>query len=456
MVRNLRIAAIGSWIALLLVVAFAGGRQMRRGESARLSEQERVALMPESALRRVFELSASEIGTEPDDTFREVLQRVRSDYVEPITDESKLAAGAVRTMLASLDDPKTRYLDPKQHTVLQRQIAGRFVGIGATLQVVKQKRGKIEQRRLVVVAPAPGGPAERAGIRAGDAITEIDGRWVIAYDPRLEIDLDSYRNLKEREKKQIRQEKLAKLTDGISITKALDQVSGDGSRTLKLTLERPGAPAPIKVEVQTAETEVDPVDLQPVNQSTVYLRVTQFNARAVQELKAIAPRLKSQAVILDLRDNSGGPATAEPVNSLKAALSLLATLGVSGHVGSIRRPNDQAMKLQVAPTGASPARVAVLMNAGTSNLAELVAGDLREIRKARLVGTKTSGDGTFQKLHNLRGGAGMTINAGRLLTAGGLDFHGKGLVPDVAVPTGGPRYDRDPAVIRAVSLLAKA
>jgi carboxyl-terminal processing protease len=430
-IRNLRIAALGSWIILLLVVAFAGGRQMRRGEPPRTSELERVALMPESALRRVFEMSAAEGGAEPADTFREVLQRVRTDYVEPITDENKLAAGAVRTMLASLDDPKTRYLDPKQHQALQRQIAGRFVGIGATLQVVKQKRGKIEQRRLVVVAPAPGGPADRAGIRAGDAITEIDGRWVIAYDPRLEIDLDSYRNLKEKEKKQIRQEKLAKLTDGITIAKALDQVSGAGSRTLKLTLERPGSAAPIKVDVQTGETDVDPVDLQPVNPSTVYLRVTQFNSRAVEELKALAPRLKSQAVILG-------------------------ALGVSGNAGSIRRPNDQAMKLEVAPSGSHAARVAVLVNAGTSNLAELVAGALRESKKAQLVGTKTSGDGTFQKLHNLRGGAGMTVNAGRLLTAGGLDFNGKGLVPDVAVSTGGPRFERDPAVTRAVSLLGKA
>lgn len=456
MIRNLRIAALGSWIVLLLMVAFAGGRQMRRGEPPRTSELERVALMPESALRRVFEASAAEGGAEPADTFREVLQRVRTDYVEPITDENKLAAGAVRTMLASLDDPKTRYLDPKQHQVLQRQIAGRFVGIGATLQVVKQKRGKIEQRRLVVVAPAPGGPADRAGIRAGDAITEIDGRWVIAYDPRLEIDLDSYRNLKEKEKKQIRQEKLAKLTDGITIAKALDQVAGTGSRTLKLTLERPGSATPIKVDIQTGETDVDPVDLQPVNPSTVYLRVTQFNSRAVDELKALAPRLKSQAVILDLRDNSGGPATAEPVNALKAALSLLGTLGVSGNAGTIRRPNDQAMKLEVAPSTAPAARVAVLVNAGTSNLAELVAGALRESKKAQLVGTKTSGDGTFQKLHNLRGGAGMTVNAGRLLTAGGLDFNGKGLVPDVSVSTGGPRFERDPAVTRAVSLLGKA
>lgn len=442
--------------SLLLAGAFLVGLNLRAASrSARLMRSQ-VAVAPETLIGRPDpSRDADASGFTPDDTFREVLQRVRTEYYESHIDENKMAGSAVRTMLASLDDPRTRYYDAAQRKQLDAQLAGTYTGIGASLAVVRQKKGSIEQRRLRVVAPAVGGPADRAGLRPGDFITEIDGRWVIAYDPRLEIDRSVFSDLKERQKKQIWNQATQKLKDGVSLSKALDLLTASTTKPVVLTVERPGAPKPLKLTVDCHTTTVAPAEYRSLTPAVGYLRITQFTDSSLPQVERAASSAP-HSLIIDLRDNAGGPVRTASTGVLHAALRVLSSFTPGGVVGRVQRTGGQTMALEARGTSGPAHKLAVIVNNGTANLAELVAAALREKAGARLVGSHTAGDATYQKLFYLHDGAAMTVTAGSLRTSRGVAFGGTGLAPDVPVATGAPRIEHDAAVERAVALLAKA
>lgn len=443
----------------LVYVSFAGGQRLRSVVAGPVSDKTRVSALPEMFRGRVEAAQSPDAddGSDPGNTFLEVLRYVRNEYVDPIDDETRMSYGAVRTMLMSLDDPKTRFLEPKQRKGLENQVDGRFSGIGAVVTVVKRKRGPIEERRLAVIAPAPGGPADRAGVRAGDIITEIDGRWVIAYDPRRDLDhLRAQGTEKNKEYQKAFKDATKMLTDGITLPKALEQITTVEGKQLTLTIQRAGAATPIKVVVEAKPTLVEPVQFQALNDRVAYLRVTQFNDRATEAFTRALQNAKPRSLILDLRDNAGGPIRDARSGTYASVLALLGRLTKGGQVGTLIRKGDRREPITVTASGNGSYRLAVLVNRGTANLAELTASALKEKAGATLIGASTFGDATMQKLVGLQGGAGMTLTAGKFLTSAGLDFSGKGLKPDIVVSTGGPRASDDPAVQRAVSVLTGA
>jgi len=393
------------------------------------------------------------VDVSPIDTFRDVLEMVHTEYVEKVDDDTKLSAGAVRTMLYALDDPATRYWSPEQFAMLQQQLDGQYTGIGATLAVAKIKRNDIEQRRVTVVAPVPGGPAAKAGVRAGDFITEIDGHWVIAYDPRLDLNRLALRSMPDTEYRKIMKDATEKLTDGISWPRALETLLKPKEKELKLTLERPGATQPITVTVVPATVQSPVVEFRKVSGDIGYVRVTQFSPSAPAEIKkALADAGRIKGLILDLRDNPGGPDFEGARSVLASMAGSLGALGIRGEVGTIvkgtvRRP------VTASSSAAKPTSVAVLVNKGTSNVAEVAAEACRKRAGAIVVGAATRGDWKYQKLVPLKVGA-MTITAGKWLLAGGQPFPGQGITPDVMVKESGTG-SADPVISRAVSLLGR-
>lgn len=446
-------------LAFIVCASFATGRRLRQVIAHTDHSKARVTALPESAIgARTNDTTATEPfdDASPAETFLEVLKYVKSDYVERITDEKKLGFGAVRTMLASLDDPQTRFVEPEQRKQLEEQINGHFTGIGAVLTVIKQKRGDIEQRRLAVVAPAPGGPADKAGILAGDIITEIDGRWVIAYDPRKDLDRLRIRELTDEQYRKAFKDATQRLMDGITLPKALEILSTNQKKPLAITIERPGTSAPIKVNVLTASVTIEPAEFKPLNSRVGYLRVTQFNDRATKLFTEALASAEQKAFIVDLRDNAGGPIDSGVRGVYGSARALLSQLTPGGQVGTILRKGNRRDPVMATSSRAPARKLVVLVNRGTANLAELVAAALKEKAGAILMGTPTFGDSIMQKLVPLQNGAAMTVTAGKFLTASGVDFAGKGLTPDVAVAATGARSTNDAMVQRALSTLSGA
>jgi carboxyl-terminal processing protease len=422
-----------------------------------IGHETRISSLPEAGLSGLFGLGSAPQqgdGGSPADTFQDVYRYIKSEYVDHLDDDKKLSYGAVKTMLLSMDDPKTRFLDPAQLKKTREQMDGKFTGIGATVAVVKQKKGVIDQRRLAVVAPVPGGPADKAGVRAGDMITHVDGKWVIAYDPRQDLDKIHAKDMDDAQIRKAMLGAIKRLQDGISLPKALDLISAPDGKNLELTLERQGSTDPVKVKIVTASVSVEPAEFKVVNDKVGYLRITQFSDRSVAIIQSAITSTPKRSLIIDLRDNSGGPITVNKPLPTSAA-ALLTRLCGGGDVGNVvRKGGPEPIRLD--KSSAPKIKVAVLINHGTANVAEVVASALKEKGGATLIGAHTFGDSIMQRLVTLRDGAAMTLSAGKYLTASGQEFTGKGIQPDVAVATGGPQMSDDAAYKRAVTALTGA
>jgi len=453
-IRPVKVILFIASLGLVVGVSFAGGQRLRRAVvNPIVGHETRISSLPDVGLTGIFGLGSSPQqgdGGSPADTFQDVYRYIKSEYVDHLDDDKKLSFGAVKTMLLSIDDPKTRFLDPAQLKKTRDQMDGKFTGIGATVAVVKQKKGAIDQRRLAVVAPAHGGPADKAGIRAGDFITHVDGKWVIAYDTRQDLDKIHAKDMDEVQLRKTLANAVKRMQDGISLPKALDMISAADGKTIELTLERQGATDPVKVKIVTASISVEPAEYKAVNEKVGYLRITQFSDKATAVIQS-ALSSPTRSLIVDLRDNSGGPI---PVNKPLpgSAAALLIRLCGGGDVGNVvRKGGPEPIRLE--KSAAPKPKIAVLINHGTSNVAEVVASALKEKAGATLIGAHTFGDSIMQRLVTLRDGAAMTLSAGKYLTASGQEFTGKGIQPDVPVATGGPQMSDDTAYKRAVTAL---
>jgi carboxyl-terminal processing protease len=401
-----------------------------------------------------FRLSDLEAGQGADippvEVFSSVLERVQREYVEDSSDNYKLSHGALTQMLASLDDPKTGFLEPPVRKVRQEAHAGKFRGIGAVLTVSRTKVNEITYNYVTVVGVMPGSPAEKAGIKTGDRITDIDAHWIRSYS--IAVDIERLR--KSDKSDAARQEEFKKIVErfqkGFSIPKAIESlISGEG-KEMKLTLQRAGQTAPLKVTLKTALTEVDPVEFSIVGNKVGLLKIRQFNPRATQEFQqafaALDPALKG--LILDLRQNPGGVQSdaKSGVDGYQSALQLIGHLAGSGSIKIARRP-QQPENIAIQGYASAPKLpLVVLVDQGTANLAELVASTLRDTRKAKIVGSKTFGDPVLQLFTILKDGSGIEMTTAHLLTAAGEDLS-KGVLPDIAA--GEDALQRALATLRA-------
>jgi carboxyl-terminal processing protease len=456
--RSLKFVVAITVLLGVLSLGFLEGRTLRRTATPIGAAQLRAGRFTLSASARSGDAPAGagdasdtqDTGVAPADIFETVLDHVRRDYVDPTGPDSKLTEGALSRMFSSLDDPKTVYLAPALRAARQQELGGDFHGIGAALTMVQQKKDGVDYRLLEVVDAMPGSPAEKAGLKPGDSITDIDSHWVITYSPLVDIEKIQKEKTSDVEKEKAFQNISNRFKSGYSPIKAMTVlVTGNGAQ-VQLTVDRPGVPAPIKVTLTTAETRVDPVEFKMVGKAIGYLHVHQFNTHATEKFQqALASAGALKGLILDLRANPGGE-SADPHSGINAYESAIALLGrlTHGMVGQIARHPKVMQPVMITGDKPTHVPVVVLVDQGTANIAEFVAAAMHARSRARIVGTKTFGDSVLQLFTAFKSGAGVELATAHLLDAQGADLH-EGVRPDVAISAG----SGDAALNRALQLV---
>ncbi len=350
--------------------------------------------------------SAAELRSSPKELVDEVWQVVNREFVdESFNDTDWLdqrqqllardyateedAYAAIRTTLAGLGDPFTRFLDPDDFSQMQIETAGELSGVGMQLGVAE------ETEELVVISPTEGGPAADAGIATGDILTAIDGESTAEMD----------------------------------INQAVNLIRGEVGTEVTLTMKR---------EVETLEFTVtrEVISLPVVshnireegNQSIGYIRLSQFSSHAAEEMLVVLEELEAANIdgyVLDLRSNPGG---------LLFASTEIARMFINdGAIVSVDDRNGERDVIEATGTALSNKPLAVLVNGASASASEILAGALQDSERAVLVGSQTYGKGSVQSVHNLSGGTGVAVTIARYRTPSGRDINHLGIVPDITV-----------------------
>ena len=297
---------------------------------------------------------------------------------------------AIRGMLASLDDPYTRFLDPKEFKEMQIDTSGELTGVGIQISLDK------DTKEIVVVSPIEGTPASKAGVQPKDVIVSIDGQP----------------------------------TKGMTTEDAVKLIRGTEGSDVVLGLRRNGSV--IDVPLVRARIEIQAVDSQlntSANGTKVgYIRLKQFNANASKEMRAAIRELEkqgSQGYVLDLRSNPGGllEASVDIARKWLDEGTIVSTKTREG-IQDVRRATGNAL---------TERPVVVLVNEGSASASEILSGALQDNERGLLVGQKTFGKGLVQSVRGLSDGSGMTVTIAKYLTPKGTDIHKNGIQPDVPV-----------------------
>jgi C-terminal peptidase prc len=405
----------------------------------------------------------------PGALFHEVLQKLKVYYVEPLPSGTKLSYGAIDAMLNELKDPNTRFLTREEVEALRAASLGQYSGLGAVLTIRRQAADEATAavparerspsvRTITVVSVPPGSPAEKAGLKPGDRITELNGRWIAPVHlsfralTQLTDDLgpqdyrprDPEEPVEPREPDPERQKARKELDEARSrwrnsteLPIVMQTLVSEDRGEHELTIER-GQPAKtLKIKVNFGRTKVDAFSSRRLNDSTGYVQILAFNSETPKRLGDVLAEFQQSGIknlVVDLRNNPGGS-----IEAARDAAGLLlgqVKLAVLQERDASRKLVDRGLFARGAARF-KPASTSVLVDGGTAGSAELVAAALRDHLGAHLVGSTTFGDGTEQELIPLETGAGISITRAKMLTSKSLDFEGKGLKADVA-PQGDP------------------
>lgn len=394
-----------------------------------------------------------------------VFRLVRDEYVEPV-EVDKLTHSSLEALLGSLDDPRSQFLRPEQREQFTRALNGEVQGIGAVLTVTKRKTtlrvgnetAPLKQNLLQVVAVVPQSPAEKAGLKPGDFIDAIDGQWILSEDPFAEITQLQRMHSPREQIRQASERARQRLQKSISISDAIRQLSQTPSeakdaKPLQLTIKRAGQT--LTVEVARTTTRVRPLEYQLIQGRWGYLRPNLLNAAASREFANALRTLKqggAKGLVIDLRGVA--------IGQQEPALHMLSLLATKPQVAQIEYRDGNKYKLRPLklPKAPQPARlpIAVLVDRGTYNVAELAALAIRQTANARIFGMPTFGDASQTNLYQLKDGSGFTLTVGRYVALDGTKFHQKGIQPDVRIaaePRMRGQIGGDPVLERALRWL---
>lgn len=325
--------------------------------------------------------------------FSQALSLVQQNYVEE-PDTQEMIRGAIRGMLRSLD-PHSTYMNPDMFKEMQIDTAGEFQGIGITIGV----RDEI----LTVIAPIDDTPAFRAGILAGDKIIKVEG----------------------------------KPTRDMTLMEAVKIMRGPKGTDVTITIVRQGEKKPIDFTITRDVIPLHSVKTKEIDDDVGYIRVTQFQKKTVKEfddaLKKIL-KVKTESfkgLIIDLRNNPGG--------LLMSAVELANRFIDSGNIVSTKgRLKNQNFDYKAdSKSNEFPYPIVVLINGGSASASEIVAGALRDHRKAILIGTTSFGKGSVQTIYRLEDGSGMRVTTAKYYTPNGTSIQNTGIEPDIEVRNNG-------------------
>lgn len=339
-----------------------------------------------------FSVSAQEINSETYkqlNLFGDVFERVRTEYVDEVTDEELIKA-AVNGMLTDLD-PHSSYLDEEGFKDMRVQTKGEFGGLGIEVTM--------EDGLVKVVSPIDDTPAYRAGIEAGDFITHIDESPVM----------------------------------GLTLSEAVDEMRGKVGTEIVITILREGE-EPFDVTIVRDIIKIRSVRSR-VEGNIGYIRITAFNAQTQPGLEKAIKEIKEElgdkliGYVLDLRNNPGG--------LLDQAISVSDSFLESGDIVSTRSRHEEDNQLEKATPGdlADGLPIVVLVNGGSASASEIVSGALQDHHRAIVMGTKTFGKGSVQTILSLGEHGAMRLTTARYYTPSGRSIQAKGILPDIIVET---------------------
>ncbi len=320
--------------------------------------------------------------------FGEVYERVRSEYVEKVSDKELIEA-AINGMLQSLD-PHSSYLNADSFTEMKIQTKGEFGGLGIEVTM--------ENGLVKVVSPIDDTPAANAGVQSGDYISHIDDEPVM----------------------------------GLSLSEAVDKMRGPINTKLKITVIREGNDA-FDLNLKRAIIKVTSIKSKK-EEDVAYLRITSFTQKTyknlVKEYNKLSLEMKGnmKGLVLDLRNNPGG--------LLDQAVSVSDAFLNRGEIVSTRGRDNKGEQRYNASKGdiTNGLPIVVLINGGSASASEIVAGALQDHKRGILMGTQTFGKGSVQTIIPVTSKGAVRLTTARYFTPSGSSIQAKGISPDIYVP----------------------
>ncbi len=322
--------------------------------------------------------------------FAQALALIEQQYAEPKTTKD-LVYGAINGAVGTLD-PHSSFMTPDEFRELQIETKGKFSGIGIEIT--------LKDRTLTVVSPIEGTPAYQGGLKAGDQIVKING----------------------------------KSTKNISLMEAVKLIRGPKGSKVTLTINREGFQQPKEVVITRETIPIRSVKARILDDGIGYVRITNFQDSTNNDLEAYLKKMKQRLVpfkglVIDLRNDPGGlleQAVRVSDEFLKSGL-IVYTEG---------RSRNQNMRFYARPTEegkVATAPIVVLINEGSASASEIVAGALKDQKRAVIVGTKSYGKGSVQTIIPLDDGSALRLTTALYFTPSGVTINEKGIKPDVVV-----------------------
>ncbi len=309
---------------------------------------------------------------------------LKNNYVDEVSDID-LLRGAIDGMVDSLGDPYSQYFTPKDFQDFNETTSGNFGGIGVVINT--------KDKQVIVVSVLEGTPADRAGIKAGDKIIEVDG----------------------------------KETSELSLNEVSALIKGEAGTVVNMGILRDGEKQILKLDLPRETIKINPIEHKILGQGIGYLKIGEFNENTVANLDRALEDFRKGGVlgiVLDLRNNPGG--------LLDQAVGVSARFVPKGPVVKVvaKDGKDQTFMSNTEP---SPFKLVVLVNGGSASAAEIVAGAIKDRGTGIIVGEKTFGKATVQRPLNLGILGGIKLTIARYVTPNGTDINKEGIHPDVVV-----------------------
>ena len=303
-------------------------------------------------------------------------------------DSEKMSDSVYKGIVDGLDDKYAAYYTSDEYKEITEKSDGVYCGIGA---YVTQN---VTTGAITIVRPMPNGPADKAGIKAGDIICAVDGTDI----------------------------------SGKDLTEVLSLVKGEKGSAVNLKIYRKGEKDYIDIKVIRDEIEEDTVSYKMLDDKIGYIQVTGFEAVTVKQFNKAVDKLEKKgekALIIDLRDNGGG--------LLDTAVKMLDRILPKELVVYTKDKQGKAEEYYAKDNKKVSVPIAILVNENSASASEVFAGALQDYGVAKLVGTKTFGKGIVQSIFNLTDGTALKMTVAKYYTPKGRNIHEKGLTPDVKV-----------------------
>ena len=321
------------------------------------------------------------------DLFGEVLEKINKEYVDEI-DQSESMDAAIDGLLQSLD-PYSGYMSPKTFDEMQTDTSGEFGGLGIE---VTMEAGVVK-----VISPIDDTPASRAGIKAGDYIVKIENTQV----------------------------------QGKSLSEAVDLMRGPVGSSIELTIRRRGEKKALIFEVTREIIEIKSVKADLLDKNIGYLRLTSFNENSAQqiekEIKELEKNKKLKGYILDLRNNPGG--------LLSQAIRISDFFLENGEIVSTKSRKSSENRKWFAKKGdiTNGKTLVVLINYGSASASEIVAGALKDHKRAILLGENSYGKGSVQSIIPLKNKGAIRLTVAKYYLPSGKSISEVGVSPDIEI-----------------------